>query len=112
MPNITYRDARGGSRTVDVPVGRSVMEGAVANDVPDILAECTGNCACGTCHVFVPAEWLERVGPPNPAEAYMLEGLDNAAANSRLSCQVKVHEGLDGLVVQTPAAQVRSGVAD
>ena len=62
MPKITYINSTGESATIDVPVGWSVMEGAIQNDVAGIVAECGGGCACATCHVFVDKEWLERIG--------------------------------------------------
>ena len=58
MPKITYISDSGTSRTIDVPVGDTVMEGAVQNDVDGIVAECGGNCQCATCHVYVEEKFL------------------------------------------------------
>ena len=100
MPKITYIDSAGTSRTIDAEVGATVMETAIKNDVPGIEAECGGACACATCHVYVDADWLDRVGPPDQIEAEMLDMVsDVARESSRLSCQVKLTEALDGLRV-------------
>jgi 2Fe-2S ferredoxin len=105
MPRITYIDPAGTSRTVEVPVGHSVMEGATRNNIPGIIAECGGACACATCHVYVADEWMDRVGARGSLEQSMLEFASGVAANSRLSCQIRVNESLEGLVVKTPENQ-------
>ena len=92
---------------VEVPVGLSVMRGAVNNAVPGIDADCGGECACATCHVYVDPAWLEEIGLPEPdsQEASMLGFAAAAEPNSRLSCQIKMREALDGLVVRLPDGQ-------
>lgn len=105
MPKITYIAHDGTERVVEVPVGLSVMEGAVKNMVPGIDADCGGACACSTCHVYVDPAWIEKVGKPNDVEADMLDFAFDVRDNSRLSCQMKVTEALDGLIVRTPERQ-------
>jgi len=105
MPKITYTDSDGKSRTVDAEVGATVMETAIKNDVPGIEAECGGACACATCHVYVDEAWQEKVGPAAPMEQDMLDFAFDVRPNSRLSCQIKVSDELDGLVVTTPERQ-------
>jgi 2Fe-2S ferredoxin len=105
MPKITYIAHDGTERVVEVPVGLSVMEGAVKNMVPGIDADCGGACACSTCHVYVDAAWTERVGKPNDVEADMLDFAFDVRDNSRLSCQMKVTDALNGLIVRTPERQ-------
>jgi ferredoxin, 2Fe-2S len=81
-------------------VGQSLMEAAKANGVDGILADCGGACSCATCHVFVDAEWWDRVGAPDEIEFAMLDMVaDVAQPNSRLSCQIKLTGALDGLKV-------------
>ena len=105
MPKITFIEPGGKQRTVEAPVGTTVMENAIKNGVPGIVAECGGACSCATCHVHVDEAWKEKVGPPSPMEEDMLDFAFDVRANSRLSCQIQVTEELDGLVVHTPAEQ-------
>ena len=105
MVKITFIDADGESRTVDAEVGATVMETAIKNDVPGIEAECGGACACATCHVYVEEDWRAKTGEPSPMEEDMLDFGYDVRPNSRLSCQIKVTEALEGLVVRTPARQ-------
>ncbi|MDR6954385.1 2Fe-2S ferredoxin [Ancylobacter sp. 3268] len=105
MPKITFIDAAGTERAVDAPVGSTVMEAAIRNGVPGIDAECGGACACATCHVYVDDTWVATVGEPGPMEEDMLDFASDVQPNSRLSCQIKITEALDGLVVRTPAHQ-------
>jgi 2Fe-2S ferredoxin len=106
MPKITYIEYTGKSeRTVEVPVGWTVMEGAVKNRVPGIDADCGGACACATCHVYVEGDWLAKLPPRQDMEEQMLDFAQDVRPNSRLSCQLKVTPALDGLVVRTPKTQ-------
>jgi ferredoxin, 2Fe-2S len=105
MAKITYIDAGGVARTVDGEIGSTVMETAIKNGVPGIEAECGGACACSTCHVYVDEAWREKTGEPSPMEEDMLDFAFDVKPNSRLSCQIKVTEALDGLVVTTPERQ-------
>ncbi len=105
MTKVTFIDAKGEARTVDAEVGSTVMETALRNSIPGIEAECGGACACATCHVYVAEDWTERVGKASQMEEDMLDFAFEVRPNSRLSCQIKVSEELDGLVVTTPAKQ-------
>ena len=105
MTKVTYIDSAGTARTVDAQNGATVMETALRNSVPGIEAECGGACACATCHVYVAPEWTEAVGKPSQMEEDMLDFAAEVRPNSRLSCQIKVTEALDGLIVTTPARQ-------
>ncbi len=105
MVKITYIDAQGTARTVEGEVGATVMETAIRHGVPGIDAECGGACACATCHVYVDEAWRERTGSPEPMEEDMLDFASDVRPNSRLSCQIRIKEGFDGLTVTTPAKQ-------
>jgi 2Fe-2S ferredoxin len=105
MPKVTYIDAAGTSRVVDAPSGSTVMEAAIRNGVPGIDAECGGACACATCHVYVDDAWVAAAGEPGPMEEDMLDFASDVQPNSRLSCQIKLTDALDGLVVRTPEHQ-------
>jgi 2Fe-2S ferredoxin len=105
MVKITFIDTVGTARSVDGEVGSTVMETAIKNGVPGIEAECGGACACSTCHVYIDDAWREKVGEPSPMEEDMLDFAYEVKPSSRLSCQIKVSEELDGLTVQTPERQ-------
>jgi 2Fe-2S ferredoxin len=107
MPKITFIEHDGAVHTVEAEAGSTVMETALRNDVSSIVAECGGGCTCATCHVYVDEAWLEKVGAPSPEEETELDAAFDVRANSRLSCQIKVTDELDGLVVRTPAYQGR-----
>ena len=101
MITLYFVENDGTTHDVFARTGGSLMEVAVRNGMPGILAECGGSCACATCHVVIPAEWRERVGPANGMEEQLLELVDEQPG-SRLSCQVKLRQDLDGLVIQLP----------
>ena len=105
MPKITYVTAEGKDYHVDAKVGSTVMENAVKNAVPGIEAECGGACACATCHVYVENSWTEIVGKAEVMEEDMLDFAFEVQPNSRLSCQIKITEEMDGLVVNIPSRQ-------
>ncbi len=105
MVKITFIDSQGAARTVEGEVGSTVMETAIRNGVPEIEAECGGACACSTCHLYIDEAWREKVGAPSPMEEDMLDFAFEVKPNSRLSCQIKVRDDLDGLVVRTPERQ-------
>ncbi len=107
MPKVTYIEHSGKSHTVDVPVGSSVMRGARDNGIPGIDADCGGECACATCHVYVDPAWEARVGKPEEGtlESSMLDFAAVTKPNSRLSCQIEMRAELDGLVVRLPEGQ-------
>lgn len=105
MPKITYIAADGTESVVEAKVGQSVMLTAINNNVPGIVAECGGACSCATCHVHVDPAWYDKLTPPEDMEKDMLEFAMDPDETSRLSCQIKVTEELDGLVVRTPESQ-------
>jgi len=105
VAKITYIEHDGTEHTVEVKTGLSVMEGAIKNRVPGIDADCGGACACATCHVYVDEAWRDKTGSASAMEESMLDFADNVEPNSRLSCQIKVTDALDGLVVRTPQSQ-------
>jgi len=106
MPTITFIDTAGAHRTVEAEIGATVMETALRNDVPGILATCGGSCSCATCHVYVEDGWLDRLAPPALDELDMLDTAHGLEPNSRLSCQIEVTPAIDGLVVSTPERQI------
>lgn len=105
MPAITFVSFEGSSRTVEAPAGATAMEVAVRNGVPGIDADCGGACACATCHVYVDEAWRAAVGEPEGMEEDMLDFATDVRPSSRLSCQIKITDALDGLVLHTPERQ-------
>ena len=105
MPKVTYIEHDGREHAVEVKSGLSVMEGAIRNNVPGIDADCGGACACATCHVYVDEAWREATGKPSAMEESMLDFAEEVEPNSRLSCQIRVSDALDGLIVRLPANQ-------
>jgi ferredoxin, 2Fe-2S len=106
MPKITYIENNGTEHQIELPMGATIMEGAVQNEVKGIVAECGGSCMCATCHIYVDEQFLDLLPEMEEEEAEMLEG---AAAerkpNSRLGCQVRVSPKLDGIIVRVPEKQ-------
>lgn len=106
MATITYIEFSGEEHALDIAPGLSVMQGAVGNSVRGIIGDCGGSCSCATCHVYVDPAWLDKVGEKSASEEALLEEVCDGQSNSRLSCQIKVTEELDGLVVRLPPKQV------
>ncbi|PCJ16069.1 MAG: 2Fe-2S ferredoxin [Gammaproteobacteria bacterium] len=105
MAKITFVQHDGESVTYETENGLSVMNAAVDNLVPSIDADCGGECNCATCHVFVDDKWIEKVGQPHSAEEAIMSLNPDRTSNSRLCCQIKVSDELDGLVVHVPEFQ-------
>jgi ferredoxin, 2Fe-2S len=105
MPKIVFVEHSGIEHVVEAEVGRSVMQAATDNFVPGIIADCGGCCSCATCHGFVDQQWLSKIPPVQANEASLLEGLLETQPNSRLTCQIQITPGLDGLTVRLPRSQ-------
>lgn len=106
MPKITYIEHSGTEHVVDVPIGHTIMEGAVNNSIPGIDGDCGGACACSTCHVYVEGDWAEKLKAKEDTETDMLDFAFQPNEKSRLGCQLAVTEELDGLVVRMPEKQI------
>jgi 2Fe-2S ferredoxin len=94
---VTQRDET--EVVVDAPIGQSLMAGLRDAGVSDIAAICGGYCLCGTCHVYVDAEFLDRLPPQTEDEELLLEGILHSRENSRLTCQIQCVDTLDGIHV-------------
>ncbi|MBV1873866.1 MAG: 2Fe-2S iron-sulfur cluster binding domain-containing protein [Gammaproteobacteria bacterium] len=105
MIKITLIEYDGDEHVLDVESGLSVMNAAVDNLIPGIDADCGGECNCATCHVYVDETWMPKVGPASDAEEAMIGLNPDRRETSRLSCQIKLTEELDGLVVRMPEFQ-------
>lgn len=105
MTKIIYIETNGTRHEIDAANGATVMETAIRNSVPGIVAECGGACSCATCHVYVAEAWMEVAGGPSPDEKDMLDFAHEAKPNSRLSCQIRINDGFDGFTVHLPERQ-------
>lgn len=107
MVKVTYVAHDGTRSTVEAEEGESVMHVAVGNDIDGIVGECGGAMMCATCHCYVDEAWTDRVGGRADGEEDMLEGAASEVTDrSRLSCQIKLRDDLDGLVVHLPEDQI------
>jgi len=107
MAKITYIEFNGTEHVVDVSNGLTVMEGARDNGIEGIEADCGGACACSTCHVYVDDAWVDKLPAKDEMEADMLDfAFEPNTMTSRLTCQLKVSDDLDGLIVRMPEKQI------
>ena len=106
MGTITFVSYDGESHDAEIVEGQSLMQIATGNGVAGIDGDCGGECACGTCHVILDEEWFGRTGEQGPEELQMLDMTPEREVTSRLSCQVKVTEAMDGMKVTLPEFQM------
>ena len=107
MPKITIVEYDGEVHEVDAEVGSTLMESAIRSGVSSIIAECGGSCSCATCHVYIDEAWAGRLQPPSAEEADQLDFAFAVQPTSRLSCQIRVTEELEGMRLHTPYHQGR-----
>lgn len=111
MPHVIFTLPDGGERTLDIPAGLSVMEGARDKEgLGGIVAECGGGAICGTCHVQVDPAWYGRVGEPEGSEAALLEMVPQRSETSRLACQIVLGDEHEGLRVRVPSEQIGTSI--
>jgi ferredoxin, 2Fe-2S len=102
MPRVVFELPDGRRETVDVELGYTIMEAAVANDIPGIEAQCGGACNCATCHAYVDPRWSPALPEKSHDEIALLDYVENARPESRLTCQIPMSAALDGIVVRLP----------
>jgi 2Fe-2S ferredoxin len=107
MPKVTFIEHDGTVHDVDAEIGESLMEAALRGSVSGIVAECGGSCTCATCHIYVDETWLAKTGERSLEEDEQLDNAFDVRPNSRLSCQIKMSDELDGILVRTPSYQGR-----
>ncbi len=105
MTKIIFVSSDGKQYEVDAENGSTIMEAAVKNNVPGIIGECGGACTCATCHIYIDKEWLEKAGEVSACEEDMLDFAFDVRDESRLSCQIKISDELDGIIVHIPKRQ-------
>ena len=103
MPKLTFVAADGSRNEVDAPNGLSVLEVAHKNDI-ELEGACEGSLACSTCHIVVDASWFDKLDEATEEEEDMLDLAFGLTHTSRLGCQIKMSDELDGLTVTLPSA--------
>jgi 2Fe-2S ferredoxin len=103
MPKINITTPDGEQVSVEAAAGQTLME--ILRDHGDVEAACGGQCACATCHVHIDAAWMSLVGAPGEAESGLLEFSMEKKPNSRLSCQIRLSDAMDGLTLTIAAAE-------
>ena len=103
MPKMTFILKDGSRKEVEAPLGLSVLEIAHRNHI-DVEGACEGSLACSTCHVVVEKEWFDQLAPASEDEEDMLDLAFGLTHTSRLGCQIKMTDELDGLTVTLPTA--------
>lgn len=106
LGKITFIEHDGTEHVVEFEAGSTLKDIAVGNAIPGIDADCGGECACGTCHVIVAKEWFSKTGAPGQNEEQMLSMTPERAETSRLGCQVRTTEAMDGMIVRLPEFQM------
>lgn len=96
MINISVKDLDEQVHEIQAREGDSLME-ALREHEWGVPAICGGLCSCGTCHVYLEAEWLDKFQQADPDEQDLLEVFENTKDNSRLSCQLQLLPSHDGL---------------
>ena len=97
MPTVWLTRRDGMTEFVEAKPGRSLMLNI--RKPGQIQAICGGEASCGTCHVYIAEDWLDRLPPINADEQIILGFSDWRQPNSRLSCQIRLTDELDGLAV-------------
>ena len=105
MPSVTFIEHCGIRHCIETVAGRSLMQLALDHNVPGVLGDCGGACSCATCHGHVDPRWAAHLPPIGESERAMLEVVSGRRGDSRLCCQIRLTNELDGVVVQWPAEQ-------
>jgi len=105
MAELVFVTAQGDALRVSADPGQSIMRIARSAGIPGIYAECGGDATCGTCHCLVDYDRLDELPEPGPDEQAVIEGLICGEDNSRLTCQIRMTDALDGLELTIPRIQ-------
>jgi 2Fe-2S ferredoxin len=106
MAEIIFVEHDGTEHRVSAERGRSVMQVALEEGIPGVLADCGGNCSCGTCRAYIGEDWHLRLEPASPDEELMLGLVAAPGERCRLTCQIPVTDDLDGIIVCWPESQL------
>lgn len=101
MTKLTFIDKNKNQISVRAENGKSILDIAKENNI-DLMGACDGNCACGTCHVYIDEETLKKIEPATEDEENVLDIVFNLQQNSRLACQVIVNEKMEDAIITIP----------
>lgn len=109
MPRITFLLDDGTSQTVDAPNNWSIMQVAVEHKIKGIVGECGGAMSCATCHCYIHPDWKDKVTKQDNEQLIeendILDMAFDIRETSRLGCQIKINDAMDGLVVAMPGTK-------
>lgn len=108
MARMVFIHPDGTRQDVDAPVGDSVLEIAHANGIDRLEGACEGCMACSTCHVIVDEAWFAKLAKSSEEEDDILDLAYGLTRTSRLGCQIRIDDSLDGLVVHIPSDHVNA----
>jgi len=103
---IIFKEHSGTVHEVEANDGETLMDAAMNNMVPGIDGDCGGDCACGTCHVFIAPEFIDKLASTISEEDDLINMTPDKEENSRLACQIKLNSELDGMEVTLPEFQM------
>ena len=103
MPKVIFVLTNGERKEVEAPVGLSLLEVAHKNELFELEGACEGSLACSTCHVVVDPEFYDILPEATEDEEDMLDLAFGLTKTSRLGCQIRVSEELDGITVSLPS---------
>ncbi len=96
--NVINRD--GTKTTIEVKEGTSIRDAIEDKVEPESFGLCGGNCNCGTCHVYVDSNYLNKLVPADDEENRIIKKFaDNPNETSRLSCQIELKKEYDDITV-------------
>lgn len=101
MPQVIYILPTGEKREVTAKIGENLMITAQQNGI-DIEGACGGAMACSTCHLIIDPAWYGKLPPPVLDETDMLDLAPGITRTSRLGCQIRMTDALNGLTVTLP----------
>lgn len=106
MPLLLCTEYDGAVHRIQADSGLTVMQAILEANIAGMLGDCGGSCSCGTCHAYIDPAWLARLPPPDQTEVGMLEYIIDPLPNSRLTCQLRLTDKLDGLTLRLPHTQI------
>ena len=101
MPQITVTSRDGEKHVLDAEVNQTLMETIRDNGIQGMDAICGGCCSCATCHIYVDPSFISLLPPVSEDEDLLLDGsLHRKPEVSRLSCQIRISDALDGIKLE------------